>query len=154
MRRAAQRRRRIPGESPLAAAGSNRHWRSVRIGDVHEHDLSRDHGAVPRHVVRPGVWSGLSRRSTTNSSSPIFGLYVEQLKLNDAPGGEGEYRGGKGIVLDYVVRSDGCFYTCAYTRNKQLPWPLEGGREGSPNRAEVIRREGTVEQHAVVTALE
>jgi N-methylhydantoinase B len=83
-----------------------------------------------------------------------YGLYVEQLRLNDEPGGEGELRGGKGIVLDYRVRSDGCFLTCAYTRNKHRPWPLEGGREGSPNSVEVIRADGTSERHAVVTALE
>jgi N-methylhydantoinase B len=83
-----------------------------------------------------------------------YGLYVDRLALNDAPGGEGEHRGGKGIVLEYRVRSNGCFYTCAYTRNKHLPWALEGGLEGSPNYAEVIRADGTVEQHAVVTALE
>ena len=83
-----------------------------------------------------------------------YGLYVEQLALNDEPGGEGEYRGGKGIVLDYRVRSNGCFFTCAYTRNKHKPWPLEGGREGSPNYVEVIRADGTVEEYAVVTALD
>jgi N-methylhydantoinase B len=83
-----------------------------------------------------------------------YGLYVDQLALNDVPGGEGEHRGGRGIVLDYRVRSNGCFFTCAYTRNKHLPWPLEGGREGSPNRAQVIRKDGSVEDYAVVTALE
>jgi N-methylhydantoinase B len=82
-----------------------------------------------------------------------YGLYVDQLRLNDEPGGEGEYRGGKGIVLDYRVRSDGCFFTCAYTRNKHRPWALEGGREGSPNYAEVIRSDGRREIFAVVTAL-
>jgi N-methylhydantoinase B len=83
-----------------------------------------------------------------------YGLYVEQLRLNDASGGEGEYRGGKGIVLDYRVRSNGCFFTCAYTRNKHKPWPLDGGRDGSPNYVEVIRPDGSVEEHAVVTALD
>jgi N-methylhydantoinase B len=83
-----------------------------------------------------------------------YGLYVDQLALNDAPGGEGEHRGGRGIVLDYRVRSNGCFFTCAYTRNKHLPWPLEGGREGSANHAQVIRKDGSVEDYAVVTALE
>jgi N-methylhydantoinase B len=78
---------------------------------------------------------------------------VEQHRLNDEPGGEGEHRGGKGIVLDYLVRSDGCFFTCAYTRNKHKPWSLHGGREGSPNYVEVIRADGSVEAHAVVTAL-
>ena len=44
--------------------------------------------------------------------------------------------------MDYRVRSDGCFLTCAYTRNKRLPWSLDGGREGSPNYVEVIRKDG------------
>jgi N-methylhydantoinase B len=82
-----------------------------------------------------------------------YGLYVDQLRLNDAPGGEGEFRGGKGIILDYRVRSDGCFFTCAYTRNKHKPWSLESGHEGSPNYAEVIRKNGEREIYAVVTAL-
>ncbi len=83
-----------------------------------------------------------------------YGLFVEQLALNEEPGGEGEHRGGRGIVVDYRVRSDGCFLTCAYTRHRHRPWPLHGGREGSPNYIEAIRADGSVEQHAVVTALE
>ena len=51
-----------------------------------------------------------------------YGLYVDRLALNDADGGEGEHRGGKGIVLEYRVRSNGCFFTCAYTRNRHPPW--------------------------------
>jgi N-methylhydantoinase B len=132
------------------------------------------HPDTGRHftIVEPqvGGWGGSASRDGNNAifsgfhgdtfncpaevAEARYGLYVEQLRLNDAPGGEGEYRGGKGIILDYRVRSNGCFYTCAYTRNRHLPWALEGGHEGSPNRAEVIRRNGTVEQHAVVTALE
>jgi N-methylhydantoinase B len=83
-----------------------------------------------------------------------YGLFVDKLALNDAPGGEGEHRGGKGIVLDYRVRTNGCFFTCAYTRNRNLPWSLAGGRDGAPNYAEVLRTDGTVERFAVVTALE
>ena len=83
-----------------------------------------------------------------------YGLYVDRLALNDDDGGEGEHRGGKGIVLEYRVRSNGCFFTCAYTRNKHRPWALAAGLEGSPNYAEVIRADGAVENYAVVTALE
>jgi N-methylhydantoinase B len=83
-----------------------------------------------------------------------YGLYVDRLTLNEEPGGEGEHRGGRGIVLDYRVRSDGCFFTCAYTRNKHRPWALAGGLEGAPNDAEVIRTDGSREEYAVVTALE
>jgi len=132
------------------------------------------HADTGRHftIVEPqvGGWGGSAFRDGNNAmfsgfhgdtfNCPVevaearYGLYVDQLRLNDEPGGDGEYRGGKGIVLDYRVRSDGCFFTCAYTRNKHKPWPLGGGREGSPNYVEVIRRNGTVETYSVVTALD
>ena len=83
-----------------------------------------------------------------------YGMFVDRLALDDGPGGEGEHRGGKGIVLEYRVRSNGCFLTCAYMRNRHPPWPSGDGRAGAPNRVEVIRADGRVEEHAVVTALE
>jgi N-methylhydantoinase B len=82
-----------------------------------------------------------------------YGLFVDRLELNLAEGGEGRFRGGKGILLEYRVRSNGCFLTVAYTRSKNLPWPLAGGVEGSPNYTEVVRTDGSVERHSVVTAL-
>jgi N-methylhydantoinase B len=123
-------------------------------------------------IVEPqvGGWGGSAGRDGNNAmfsgfhgdtfNCPVevaetrYGLYVDRLALNDEPGGEGEFRGGKGIVLEYRVRSDGCFFTCAYTRNKHRPWALEGGLEGSPNYVELARADGTVETYAVVTTLE
>ena len=136
--------------------------------------LSGRHPDTGRHftIVEPqlGGWGGSAFRDgnsaifsgfhgdTFNCPAEVaearYGLYVEQLRLNDEAGGEGEYRGGKGVVLDYRVRADGCYFTCAYTRNKHRPWPLHGGREGSPNYVEVVRADGRVEEYAVVTALE
>jgi len=132
------------------------------------------HPETGRHftIVEPqlGGWGGSALRDgnsaifsgfhgdTFNCPAEVaearYGLYVEQLALNEEAGGEGEQRGGNGIVVDYRVRSDGCFFTCAYTRNKHRPWPLAGGREGSSNYVEVIRPGGGVEEYAVVTALE
>jgi N-methylhydantoinase B len=82
-----------------------------------------------------------------------YGLYVDQLRLNDEAGGEGARCGGKGIVLDYRVRGDGCFLTASYSRHRHKPWALAGGREGSANYIELRRADGTVQRHAVVTAL-
>ncbi len=82
-----------------------------------------------------------------------YGLDVDQLAINEGPGGEGLHRGGKGIVLDYRARSDGLFLTCAYTRSRHPPWPLDGGREGSPNYVEILRADGSREEHARVTGL-
>jgi N-methylhydantoinase B len=82
-----------------------------------------------------------------------YGMYVDRLSLSDEPGGEGKYRGGKGVLLEYRVRSDGCFLTAAYSRNKHRPWSSSGGREGSANRIEVIRAAGGTEHYAVVSGL-
>jgi N-methylhydantoinase B len=82
-----------------------------------------------------------------------YGLYVDRLSLSEEPGGAGRFRGGKGVVLEYRVRTDGCFLTAAYSRNKYLPWSSQGGREGSANRIEVIRADGRKENHAVVSGL-
>jgi N-methylhydantoinase B len=82
-----------------------------------------------------------------------YGLYVDRLELSSAPGGEGRNRGGKGILLEYRIRGDGCFLTCVYTRNVHPPWGQAGGHDGSPNFVEVVRADGTVERHAVVTTL-
>jgi N-methylhydantoinase B len=131
------------------------------------------HPDTGRHftIVEPqvGGWGGSSGRDGNNAmfsgfhgdtfNCPVevaetrYGLYVDRLALNDEPGGEGAFRGGKGIVLEYRVRSDDCFFTCAYTRNKHRPWALDGGLEGSPNYVEVVRADGRVETHAVVTTL-
>jgi N-methylhydantoinase B len=82
-----------------------------------------------------------------------YGLFVDRLALSDEPGGAGKFRGGKGVVLEYRVRSNNCFLTAAYSRNKHLPWSATGGREGSANRIEVIRADGSREHHAVVGGL-
>lgn len=132
------------------------------------------HPDTGRHftIVEPqvGGWGGSARQDgnsamfsgfhgdTFNCPAEVaetrYGLYVDRLALDDGAGGEGEYRGGRGIVLDYRVRSNGCFFTCAYTRHTHKPWALAGGLEGAPNYAEVIRTDGTREEYAIVTALE
>jgi N-methylhydantoinase B len=131
------------------------------------------HPDTGRHftIVEPqtGGWGGSARGDgnsaifsgfhgeTYNCPAEVaetrYGLYVDRMALNDSPGGEGEHRGGNGIVVEYRVRNDGCFFTCAYTRNRHLPWAIDGGREGSPNVAEVIRSDGRREEYAVVTGL-
>jgi N-methylhydantoinase B len=80
-------------------------------------------------------------------------LYVDCLALSDESGGAGRFRGGKGVVLEYRVRSDGCFLTASYSRNKHRPWSSRGGREGSANQIEILRADGRKELYAVVSGL-
>ncbi len=80
-----------------------------------------------------------------------YGLYVERVSLNDEPGGHGQFRGGRGICIDYRIRSDENFLTCGYTRAVVPPWGLAQGLDGTPNYVEVIRQDGTQERYAMAS---
>lgn len=75
------------------------------------------------------------------------------MELNCAPGGEGEFTGGRGLLLEYRIRTDNGFLTAGYTRSKVKPWGLENGNEGSGNYIEVVRKGGAVETYAFVSGL-
>ena len=113
-------------------------------------------GGSPESDGNSAVFSGV-HGETYNCPAEVaesrYGLYVDRLSLNDEPGGEGLHRGGKGIVLEYRVRSDGTHLTCSYSRFKHPPWGFDGGEDGSPNYIEIIRRTGEREVHGVVTEL-
>lgn len=72
-----------------------------------------------------------------------YGLEVARHALNTEPGGGGQWRGGRGIVVDYHVRADGTALTCGYSRAVVPPWGMAGGEPGTPNRVEVLRGNGT-----------
>jgi len=81
------------------------------------------------------------------------GLMVDRLSLNDAPGGEGQYIGGRGINLDYRVVGEEWWITMAYVRTETGPWGMNGGLEGSTNYIEVLRSDGKKKRYSSCTAL-
>jgi N-methylhydantoinase B len=82
-----------------------------------------------------------------------YGVTVDYLSFHDLDGGAGKYRGGKGVRVDYRIRSDNAWLTMAYTRSKFPPWPLEGGEPGSPNHIVIRRSSGEEETYAVASGL-
>lgn len=81
------------------------------------------------------------------------GLMVDRFALTEAPGGEGQYRGGKGVNLDYRILRDDWWVTVAYTRAENGPWGLEGGLSGSTNHIVVRRAGGEAERYSSCTVL-
>lgn len=75
------------------------------------------------------------------------GVVVKQLALNDEAGGAGQYRGGKGICLEYQMREDNSWLTVGYSRSVIPPWGLNGGQDGTTNYVTVIRADGSTEKH-------
>jgi N-methylhydantoinase B len=73
--------------------------------------------------------------------------------LNPDHGGEGRFRGGKGILMDYRIQADECFLTCCFNRSRYAAWGSAGGLDGSPNYVNIIRSDGSVSRHAIVNSL-
>jgi N-methylhydantoinase B len=113
-------------------------------------------GASARMDGNSAIFSGF-HGETYNCPAEINearnGLFVDRMSFHDEEGGEGKYRGGKGVCIEYRIRSDNGWFTAAYTRSKFPPWPLEGGRHGSPNYVEIRRTDGTKERYSVANAL-
>jgi N-methylhydantoinase B len=80
-----------------------------------------------------------------------YGVHVDQYAFHNEDGGHGEFRGGKGVVLDYRMRTDDFTVTGSFGRFKFPPWGMAGGRDGSPNHLDIIRADGTREVHGKVT---
>ena len=82
------------------------------------------------------------------------GIFIDQYAFHNADGGEGTFRGGKGVVLDYRIRAADAQLTGLYSRtNGNPPWGLQGGREGSLNALRVLRVDGSVESYNRISAL-
>ena len=124
------------------------------IGGIHP-DTGRQYT-----IIEPQL-GGWGARQTSDGNTAIFsgfhgdtfncpaeinearnGLYVDRMELNTEPGGEGKFRGGHGIVMDYRLRAESGFLTIWYTRSKFPAWSLQGGREGSPNYVHYMPRDG------------
>ena len=82
-----------------------------------------------------------------------YGVRIDQMNFHDHLGGEGEYLGGKGIMLDYRVTSDVVYLTFSAGKNETRPWAMEGANEGSNNYALILRADGTEERQSICTAV-
>ena len=80
-----------------------------------------------------------------------YGMFVDHVALNSEPGGEGQWRGGKGIEVHYRVRGDNNFLSLGYTRSRMPPWGVAGGNDGSLNYVELCRTDGRKERYAFAT---
>lgn len=135
------------------------------IGGIHP-DTGRQYTIIEPQIGGWGAWEGRDGNpcifsgfhgETYNTPAEISearnGLYVDRMELNTAPGGEGKYNGGRGLLLDYRIRTDNGFLTAGYTRSKIKPWPLQGAEEGSGNFIEVTKADGSHEQYSFVSGL-
>ena len=113
-------------------------------------------GGSPHADGNSGQFSAL-HGETYNCPAEVaearYGVTVDYLSFHDEDGGAGLHRGGKGVRIDYRIKSDNAWLTVAYTRDKVPPWPLLGGHPGSPNHVLIVRANGETERYSVVSGL-
>jgi N-methylhydantoinase B len=135
------------------------------IGGIHP-DTGRQYTIVEPQIGGWGARAGADGNSaifsgfhgeTYNCPAEINearnGVLVDRMELNTAPGGEGEFTGGRGIVMDYRVRAEDGYLTAGYTRSRFPAWAMAGGREGSPNLVEFRPKAGEPQRFAFVSGL-
>ncbi|QGA53887.1 5-oxoprolinase [Sulfolobus sp. E5-1-F] len=106
---------------------------------------------------QPGGWGGCNDRDgesalvasgdgeTYIASAEVYErkmpILVERESLNTEDGpGHGKYRGGLGIIKDYVVLSKEAYFTVSIGRSKFPPWGINGGFNGPPNYAVIYKK--------------
>jgi N-methylhydantoinase B len=73
----------------------------------------------------------------------IYGIQVDCFAFNTAEGGEGTFRGGRGLIRDYRILSEqGGFITSTFGRHKYPAWGVADGRAGSPNAVQIRFADG------------
>jgi N-methylhydantoinase B len=143
----------IPGQIPAAASGT---MNNLTIGGIdprtknpfaYYETIAGGMGARPG---KDGV-SGVHTHMTNSLNTPAealeyaYPLRVRHYSLRSASGGDGEHRGGDGIIREIEVLTD-CEVTLLADRRTHAPWGLAGGEAGSAGRASVIRQNGLVEE--------
>jgi N-methylhydantoinase B len=83
-----------------------------------------------------------------------YGILVSRFGFDIVEGaGAGRYRGGRGLVREYRIRSDEALLTVAWGRHLTPPWGAAGGREGSPNYVQVVREEMPAEPFGKISRM-
>ena len=81
-----------------------------------------------------------------------YGIDVERVSLNTMPGGSGQWRGGRGVSVDYRLRSK-AELAIGYSKARVPPWGLAGGADGSLNFVEVEKRSGACSRYSSVSGI-
>ena len=143
----------IPDRIPAAASGT---MNNLTIGGIDPHSgqpfayYETIAGGMGARPGKSGV-SGVHTHMTNSLNTPAealeyaYPLRVRRYSLRPGSGGGGEHRGGDGIIREIEVLTD-CEVTLLADRRTHGPWGLAGGEAGVPGKANLIRRDGLVEE--------
>jgi len=143
----------IPQSIPAAASGT---MNNLTIGGIdprtsapfaYYETVAGGMGARP---TKPGV-SGVHTHMTNSLNTPAealeyaYPLRVREYALRKSSGGDGQHRGGDGVVREIEVLAD-AEVTLLADRRERGAYGLGGGNDGMPGKASVIRADGSARE--------
>jgi len=150
----------VPDRIPAAASGT---MNNLTIGGLdpragepfaYYETIAGGMGARPN---KDGV-SGVHTHMTNSLNTPAEALEyaypfrLRQYSLRPDSGGAGKYTGGDSIIREIELLTD-AQVTLLADRRTRGPYGLAGGRDGTPGRTSVIRRDGSIEELPGKTSL-
>jgi N-methylhydantoinase B len=142
----------VPDHIPAAASGTMNNLTiggsDPRTGEpfTYYETIAGGMGARP---AKPGV-SGVHTHMTNSLNTPAealeyaYPLRVRSYSLRPNSGGNGQFRGGDGIVREIEVLTE-CEVTLLADRRSRGPWGLNGGADGAAGKATIVRQDGSLE---------
>jgi N-methylhydantoinase B len=140
----------VPDRIPAAASGT---MNNLTIGGIDPQTgepfayYETIAGGMGARSGKVGV-SGVHTHMTNSLNTPAealehaYPLRVRQYSLRPESGGDGQHRGGDGIVREIEVLAD-AEVTLLAERRSHGPWGLNGGGNGAPGKAFRLRQDGS-----------
>jgi N-methylhydantoinase B len=145
--------RAIPERIPAAASGT---MDNLTIGGIdprtnqpfaYYETIAGGMGARPSKSGVSGVHTHMtnSLNTPTEALEYAYPLRVRRYSLRPDSGGDGQYRGGDGIIREIEVLTD-AEVTLLADRRERGPYGLAGGKDGARGKAIVIREDGSLQE--------
>jgi N-methylhydantoinase B/oxoprolinase/acetone carboxylase alpha subunit len=138
----------LPGRIPAASSGTMTNvtfggWDGSRNGPFAYYETIA--GGMGASALAAGI-SGVHTHMTNSWNTPVeaferlYPVRIRSYRLRPESGGDGQRRGGDGIVREYEFLTD-VDATLLSDRRTHPPYGLEGGDCGAPGQAVLIHRQ-------------
>ena len=134
----------LPDRVPAASQGTMNNLllgASEPVAFSYYETLGGGEGATPLRGGQSGIHTGMTNTENTPAEAIEldYPLRVWRYELRPGSGGDGEHRGGDGLVREIEVLSERATLTLQTERRRHAPWGLRGGEDGAPGRNVLLR---------------
>ncbi len=143
----------LPDRVPAASQGTMNNLllgASEPVAFSYYETLGGGEGATPARDGQSGIHTGMTNTENTPAEAIEldYPLRIWRYELRSGSGGQGDHRGGEGLVREIEVLSDRATLTLQTERRRHAPRGLHGGGDGGVGRNLLRRSDGTEDELA------